>query len=78
MEPEVRYRVHKSSPPVTILNVKHTCTNYIILLVFTLRHVLMYAYVNYFHMHYSSRETELHFRHIQKLEIIKNNKNSRQ
>ena len=26
----------------------------------------MYAYVSYFHMHYSSRKTELHFRHIQK------------
>jgi hypothetical protein len=63
--PKVHYRAHKNSPPVAILNVKQTCTNYIIF--FTLRYVAMYA-LSYFHMHYSSRKTELHFRHIQKWE----------
>jgi hypothetical protein len=69
--PKVHYRVHKSSPPVAILNVKRTCTNYIILLFFTLRYVLMYAYVSYFHMHYSSRKTQLQFRHVKNEKLLK-------
>jgi hypothetical protein len=46
---------------VAMLDAKRTCTNY--LLLFFTTHVLIYAYVSYFHMYYSSRKNELHFRH---------------